>query len=264
MPSTAERIDFFPPAPQGTGKAMSLALLAHLLLAGALTWGVSWKRDTITTAQAELWSSLPELAAPKPVEVAPPPAPKLEVPPAPPVMKAPDIAVEQEMPKPHLKVQPKIEPKPETKPTPKPDGKPEPKVDKFLEAKKLAIQKEAERLKNIERMAGLAGASGARDAQGSAVQSSGMANGWENRIKARVNPQITFSGDRSGLKPLDLSISLLPDGTISGRPRLLASSGNPQWDEAVIRAFEKAESLPRDSNGKLPTTPFILVWKPSE
>ncbi len=255
MASTASRFDFHPPRPQGTGSAMSIALLAHLALLGALAWGVSWKREAVvTTMEAELWSSLPQLAAPK-LQEAPPP-PKVAAPPEPPAPKAPDIALEKEKPKPALKA--------EAKPEPKPSPKPEPKVDKALDAKKLADQREKERLDNIQRMVGLAGASGAPNAQGNAQQSTGMSDSWRAKVKARVNPQIIFSGDRSALKPLEIIISILPDGTVASRPKVLRSSGNQQWDDAVVRAFEKAESLPRDSNGKLPPSTFQLIWNPTE
>jgi colicin import membrane protein len=251
MASTATRFDFHPPRPQGTGRAFSLAMLAHLALLGALTWGVSWKREaTVSTVEAELWSSLPQQAAPKLQETAPPPTPQAEKAPEPPAPKTPDIAVEKE------KSKPKIEPKPEAKPEPKPA----PKVDKAAEERKLAQQREKERQEQLQRMAGLAGASGAPTAQGTALQSSGMASGWDARVKARVNPQINFSGDRSQLKDLELSITILPDGSLAARPKIIKSSGNSQWDEAVTRAFEKAESLPRDANGKLPPSTFRLTW----
>jgi colicin import membrane protein len=262
MASIADRQDFFPPKAQGTGRAMSFALLAHLALLGALTWGVSWKREaTVTTVEAELWSSLPQQAAPKLVEAAaPPPQPKAETPPEPPAPKAPDIAVEKEKPKPPAKV----EAKPESKPEPKPTPKPEPKVDKAPERRKQAERDKAEADKRIQeqlnRANAMANASGAPNSPGTAQQASSMAAGWDARVKARVNPQITYSGDRAALKDLELSISILPDGTISGRPRITKSSGSAQWDEAVARAFEKAESLPRDASGKLPPSPFRLIW----
>lgn len=251
--SSFDRLDFYPPRPQGTGRAISLALIAHLLLAGALTWGVSWNRQApVTTVEAELWSALPQQAAPKSQEV-PQPSSQSVVTPEPPPLRAPEIAVEKEKPKPP-------NPKPEPKPQPKPEAKP----NKALEEKKLTEQKEAERQKALARVAGLAGASGLPNAQGSALQTSGMASGWDARVKARVNPQINYTGERASLKDLELSISLLPDGTIASRPRIIKSSGSPQWDEAVARAFEKAESLPRDANGKLPPSPFLLTWKARE
>ncbi len=239
---------------------MSLALLAHLLLLGALTWGVSWKREaTVTTVEAELWSALPQQAAPKLVEVPPtPPLPKpVVVAPEPPTVKAPEIAVEKEKPKPPPKVEAKPTPKPEAKPEVKPQPKAEP--NKALEEKKLAEQKEAERQKNIERMAGLAGASGTPSSQGSAMQSSGPSSGYAGLIKGRVRPNLVFPGNVSGNPLVSVEVRLAPDGTVLGRPRVLKSSGNKEWDEAVVRAFEKTEVLPRDS-GKI-WSPLVIDWR---
>jgi colicin import membrane protein len=260
MASTASRLDFHPPPAQGTGRAMAIALLAHLALLGALTWGVSWKREaTVTTVEAELWSSVPQQAAPKLIEATPPPQPKVETPPEPPAPKAPDIAVGKEKPKPPPKAEAKPEPKPEPRPAPKLEPKPEPKVDKALEAKKLAEQKEAERQKNIERMAGLAGASGAPNSAGSAPQSSGPSSGYAGLIKGRVRPNLVFPGSVSGNPLVSVEVRLAPDGTVLGRPRVLKSSGNKEWDEAVVRAFEKTEVLPRDG-GKI-WSPLVIDWR---
>ena len=260
MSSTLDRLDFYPPRPRGTGRAVSLALLAHLALLGALAWGVSWKREaTVSAVEAELWSALPQQAA-APLQAAPPPPeskPAPEPEPAPP--KPPEIAVEKEKPRPLAK--------PEVKPAPKPEPQaaPKPRVNKVSQDRKLTEQNEKERQEAaISRAQKIAGASGTSDTLGNSMQTASMTNAWNGRVKARVNPQIIFNGDRSALKELELSITILSDGTISGRPRILKSSGNSLWDEAVVRAFEKAESLPRDTNGRLPPSPFKLIWIPTE
>ena len=251
-----QRTDFFPPLPQGTGRAMSLALLAHLLLLGALTWGVSWKREaTVTAVEAELWSALPQQAAPKLLEVPQPAAPKVEAPPEPPPVKAPVIAVEKEKPKPPPKLEPKVEPKPAPKQEPKTEAKP----NKALEEKKAAEAKEAERQKNLDRMAGLAGASGTPNAQGTAMQSSGPSSGYAGLIKGRVRPNLVFSGAVSGNPLVSVEVRLAPDGTVLGRPRVMKSSGNKDWDDAVVRAFEKTEVLPRD--GGRVWSPLVIDWR---
>ncbi len=255
MASIASRLDFHPPRPQGTGRAFSLAMLAHLLLVGALTWGVNWKREAaVTTVEAELWSSLPMPAAPKLIEV-PVQQPKVETPPEPPAPRAPDITVEKEKPKPTPKAQVKPEPKTEPKPAPKP----EPKIDQAAQARKLAEQREQERLDNIQRMAGLAGASGAPNAQGSQQQSSGPSSGYAGLIKGRVRPNLVFPGNVSGNPLVSIEVRLAPDGTVLGRPRVLKSSGNKEWDDAVVRAFEKTEALPRDG-GKI-WSPLVIDWR---
>ena len=55
---TAERSEFDPPPPRGFGRAFAVALLAHLLLILALTWGLRWKNDADDAAiDAELWAA---------------------------------------------------------------------------------------------------------------------------------------------------------------------------------------------------------------
>jgi hypothetical protein len=36
--------------------------------------------------------------------------------------------------------------------------------------------------------------------------------------------------------------------------KLIQSSGNKAWDDAVLRALDKTESLPRDVDGRVPST----------
>ncbi|MBS7807526.1 TonB C-terminal domain-containing protein [Variovorax sp. PCZ-1] len=261
MPSKAERIDFYPPRPQGTGRALSFALLAHLLLMGALTWGVSWKREaTVATVEAELWSALPQQAAPKLVDVPqPPPTPKVETPPEPPSVKAPDIAVDKEK----LKTAPKVESKPEQKPPPKTEVKPVPKVDKAAEQRQRDEKDKADEAKRrqdqLDRMNAQANATGAPSSQGTAMQSSGPSSGYAGLIKGRVRPNLVFPGNVSGNPMVSVEVRLAPDGTVLGRPRVLKSSGSAAWDEAVVRAFEKTEVLPRDG-GKI-WSPLVIDWR---
>jgi len=105
-----EGIEFGPPAEKRSMRAFMLAILAHLLLLVALTWGVNWKRsDPASSFEAELWSSVVQQAAPRAVEPPPPPptpTPPAPTPPAPrpapeppktsPVTPDVDIALEQE------------------------------------------------------------------------------------------------------------------------------------------------------------------------
>ena len=83
MPSVDDRSDQAPRAEPGALRAFGLAMLVHLLLLSALTWGVSWKsKDPSLSFEAELWSALPQEAAP-PLQ-APPTPPEPVAPPAPP------------------------------------------------------------------------------------------------------------------------------------------------------------------------------------
>ena len=85
MHATADRLDFAPPPQPGLARAFGLAVVAHLLLVAGLMHGLQWKTDPQNAvAEAELWSALPQQAAPR--EVAPPPAPP---PPPAPVVQPP-------------------------------------------------------------------------------------------------------------------------------------------------------------------------------
>lgn len=83
-----DRDELAPPTPPARLRAIALAVLAHVLLIVALTWGVHWKTSTDQPAvQAELWAAVPQQAAPRadpPPEPTPPPPPVVAPPPPPP------------------------------------------------------------------------------------------------------------------------------------------------------------------------------------
>ena len=61
-----DRDELAPPTPPARLRAIALAVLAHVLLIVALTWGVHWKTSTDQPAvQAELWAAVPQQAAPR-------------------------------------------------------------------------------------------------------------------------------------------------------------------------------------------------------
>lgn len=262
MPSAFDRVDFAPPAQPGLARGMGMAIFAHLLLLAALTWGVNWKRQTSTvTAEAELWSSIPQQAAPRAVAPPPPPPPKPEPKPAPaplPVDKAPDIVDKQDKPpKKPVEKPPEPKAKPEVKPAADPAAL---KKEAQKKAAEEAKQLDAQREENLQRMAGIAGASGGPTATGNAPQSSGPSSGYGGRIKAKVKPNLVFTATVSGNPLVSIEVRMAPDGTILGQPRIVKSSGNREWDEAVLRAFEKTEVLPRDVDGRI-HSPLIVEWR---
>ncbi|MBV1732187.1 MAG: cell envelope integrity protein TolA [Hydrogenophaga sp.] len=98
MQITADTHDLKPPRPGRWLGPVGLALVAHALLMGALTWGVHWQKDEpLVSFEAELWSSVPREAAPRAVQPPPPPPPE-----------------------PEARPEPKPEPKPEPRPAPPP------------------------------------------------------------------------------------------------------------------------------------------------
>jgi len=127
------------------------------------------------------------------------------------------------------------------------------------EAKKL----EAIRKENMKRIAGLAGASGSENATGTAMKSSGPSDSYGGRIRARVKPNITFDPSSvAGNPAAEVEVRCAPDGTIVSR-KLVKSSGNSAWDNAVLKAIDKTEVLPRDTDGRV-HSPLLLVFKPND
>ena len=127
------------------------------------------------------------------------------------------------------------------------------------EAKKL----EAIRKENMKRIAGLAGASGSENATGTAMKSSGPSDTYGGRIRAKIKPNITFDPSSvSGNPAAEVEVRGAPDGTIVNK-KLVKSSGNVAWDNAVLKAIDKTEILPRDTDGRV-HSPLLLVFKPND
>ena len=316
MRSPTDRLEFAPPRETRSAKAFGLAIFAHLLLLGALGWGVNWKRsDTTPAFEAELWSALPQQAAPRAVTPPPPPPsppapqPRAVEPPKPEPKAAPepvkpnvDIALEQEKKRKLLEQKKEAEVaalKKEAEALKKEQAlaakdkerekerekekekelraKEELAKRKVAEEKKLAETKKLELEKaqqaklaeaaaekrhadEVRRITGMAGATGAADASGSAQRASGPSGSYAGKVAARVLPNVLSTDDIVGSPKAEVEVSSAPDGTIVGR-RLVKSSGNRAWDEAVLKAIDRTGTMPRDTDGRVPT-PIVVVFQP--
>nr|WP_236748640.1 energy transducer TonB [Acidovorax carolinensis] len=100
-------------------------------------------------------------------------------------------------------------------------------------------------------MQGLAGATGGETATGNAKQSSGPSGSYGGKVAAKVRPNIVYPDAIAGNPRAVVQVRAAPDGTIVGT-KLIQSSGNKAWDDAVLRALDKTESLPRDVDGRVP------------
>lgn len=325
-PATAHSLT--PPPERHWGGPMALALLAHGLLAAALTWGIGWSRSTPVPvlAEAELWSRLPQSAAPPEVDTAPPPPEPPAPAPAPePPAPAPDRAAEQraqeearrdadialqeqkkrELAKreeaQRLAEREKAEKAKAEKAQREKAEREKAEREKAEALKKQQAQREAEKKKaaqaaeeaqrqaqkdkqakaaaekaqkaeaerlakmraeNLQRMAGMAGASGAPGSTGTALKSSGPSATYAGRIVGAVRPNIVFTETVSGNPTAEVEVRTLPDGTIASR-RLIKSSGQPDWDEAVLKALDRTARLPRDENGRVPGT-LVIGFRPRD
>jgi colicin import membrane protein len=247
-----------PRAPQGLSKSFSYALLMHALLVGALALGTRWKSSEPAAVEAELWGA---------VQIA---APRAEPPP----------------PQPEVKQQPTVEPKPEPKPQAKAPEEVKPDIalekkkeeekrkreaeelEKEAKAKAEKERREAEKLKKEledernRKLATLTG-SGAPNSPGVAEQSRGHSSGYPGRIAARVRPNIVFNyNEIDGNPAAEVEVRLAPDGMILSR-RIIKSSGVKAWDDAVLRALDRTEVLPKDVDGRVPKV-IELIFRPKD
>ncbi len=292
-----DRDQFIPPRPPGRGRAIALAVLAHLVLVGALTWGVAWKRDSDQPAVvAELWSAVPQQAAPRAEEPPAPPLPPTPPPPAPTPPKAvepppkpqPDpreaeIALErekrlekekrereakqeQERQQKRLKEQQRLEQEKKDKQA-KEKAEHE-RIERAKEQQRLAeerrkkdesLAKASEKAAKerrdqiLRRMQGLANATGGANASGTALRDSGPSGSYGGKVAAKVKPNIVYPDAVADNLRAVVEVHAAPNGTIT-RTRLKESSGNKAWDDAVLRALQKTETLPRDVDGRVPAT----------
>ena len=109
---------------------------------------------------------------------------------------------------------------------------------------------------------GLAGATGGETAKGSALKSTGPSASYGGKVKAKVRPNIVFTEDIQGNPSAEVEVRTGLDGTIMSQ-RLVKPSGNKAWDDAVIKAIIRTETMPRDVDGRVPT-PMIIEFRPKD
>jgi colicin import membrane protein len=249
---------------ESTKRAFTFSLIAHLGLLAFLVIGISWNNSTPAGVEVELWDSAPQ------VETKPEPELKTAV-----KEEAADIAVkkkkvEKEPPKKELKETPKAvkPPPPKEKEKPKkeePKKAEAPKAQSPAETKANAAAEKvrADQLARLRAAAGAEGGSGGT--VGSGVGGGGNAPpGWTDKVIKKVKPLIVFNPESiSGNPAAVIQVNLAPDGAILSTS-VLTSSGNPGWDRAVLLALSRAESLPKDDNGKIPQREVKLTFKPKD
>jgi len=323
MHAHTDRDQFAPPRPPARLRAITLAVLVHAVLIGALTWGVNWKNTADQPAvEAELWAAVPTQAAPRAVEPppSPPPPPVQQVtpppPPAPPVRAAEppdtreaDIAIERE--KKRLEQEKKAREQQQLREKRERERKEEERRDRLEQEKKERLQKERDKEKeqrekqlaeqkkaeqdkqkklaedkrkadeaakrkaeteakqlaeqreaNLRRIQGMAGATGGENATGKDKESRSPSGSYGGKVAAKVKPNIVYPDAISGNPRAEVEVRLSPDGTIVGK-RLVQSSGNKAWDDAVLRALDKTETLPRDVDGRVPPS-LTIGFRPQD
>ena len=296
MDSALPRDPLMPRRPKGMGAGLGLAILAHLLLILAIAFGVNWRAHEPAGVEAELWSAVPQAAAPRAAEPQPQPAqpaqptPQVQPPPPPPKAEepppkpAPDpqIALEKAKREEQKKLEAKRAQEEQEQAKREKEKREEAKreeakrqqaeLDKQQRAKEEQDRKKqaaadaakvaAAREAYLKRMAGLAGATGGETSTGTAVQSSGPSASYAGRIIARILPNIIMTDAIDGDPKATVEVKVAPDGKIIGR-RLLRSSGVAAWDDAVLRAIDRTDMLPRDVDGRVPPV-MELTFNPKQ
>ena len=231
----------------GTTKAFALSLGAHLFLIALLTLGIHWKTSSSPAGvEVELW----EASVPTPIIS---PAPTINVKP-----EAAEIVIKKTKapPEPPKEVIKKVEQKSEKKADPKEDAA----------TKKAAAAAEKARLDQLARLKAAAGAEGGSGGKvGDGVGAGGNAPpGYADRVRKKIKPLIVFNAEStSGNPAVVVIVDLAPDGMILKRT-VTSPSSDPAWDRAVLIAIDRAESLPRDENGKIPVRQMKLTFKPKD
>jgi colicin import membrane protein len=274
-----------PRPPGGMAPGAVLALLVHAGLIAALTTAIDWRTETTEVVSAELWASVPRAAAPAPA--APPalPAPPTQAPPA--TVPAPphagparpeaDIAIERAQQRKAAAVRAKADLEARQKAREAAAAEAAAERMRAAAEKKQREQDEREaradeerlarqREDNLKRMMGQAGAAtgntGGTGSTGAAAQGAAPSAAYLGRVAKLIRDQSVFTGKVPGNAATEVEVRTAPGGTIISR-RLVKSSGTPEWDDAVLRAIDKAGTLPRDPDGRVPTL-LIVAFRPHD
>jgi colicin import membrane protein len=238
------------PAPEAPGKTASvlLAIAMHLLLAVFLIYGIRWQREAPEAVSVELVSAPPAPTPAAEPQPAPPPEPvqkvepKPEPKPAPPPPK-PDIAVKEK-----------------EKPKPVPKEAPPPKADPFAEQ----LKREAEQLQQ-KRAADAAAAELDKLRADQASASRSRAQGaWQDKIRGKIRGNIVRPPGATGNPEAIYEITLLPDGSLVGDPKLRKSTGNAALDASIERAIKKSSPLPKPDDPSAFVRVLVITFRPLE
>jgi colicin import membrane protein len=128
----------------------------------------------------------------------------------------------------------------------------EEETKRLLEEKKEAEQRRQEQIKRLK---GLGETSTGPTDKASAAKASAPSGTYLGRLRARVRPNITFADSQlqtvKGNPEAEVEVTCSATGEITSK-KLIRTSGNLAWDEAVMNAIEKTGTLPRDENGNMP------------
>lgn len=239
-----------------------LAAAVHGFFVLLLVVGVSWQIHDPQPIMADLWQSLPEpaRAVPEPApapQARPQPAPKPAPAPPPPQAKpqpepddrAAEIAMEKKKRREaeELKRKQALEAERKKREEEKRLAQ-EQERQKLAEAKRRAeLQRQEEELQQQLLAQSLAAESSQLKARAAAAQRASeidkLVARYQDLISAKIRENTRLPENLAGNPQVEFRLSVLPTGDIA-KVTLTKSSGNPAFDQAVLRGIEKSSPLP--------------------
>ncbi len=187
-----------------------LAFAVHGVFFALLYFGFSWQTQPPATMSVELWQSLPDAVASPPLAKPKPKVEEVVQPTQPEPTVKPDIVLPD---KKKLETKPLVPQLPEKKKT---EAKPVQKTSPSSADQQAAREQAAQ---------------------------AGVVDEYTGKIAAKIRRNIVMPPDVPDDARAEFSVTVLPGGTVLN-PRLLKSSGNAAYDNAVERAILKAQPLP--------------------
>ncbi|WP_427309504.1 cell envelope integrity protein TolA [Cupriavidus sp. H39] len=233
-----------------------LALLMHLLLGALLYYGVRWRNAVPTGVAAELWEPVPEATFPEPAIKPAPTPPPVE-------QEDADISLQEKQRKARL-AEREAEQARQRDSQARAEAARKDAQRRAMEAQRQASNAERQaELARLRAQAGGPGAAASARAGAGSGSSAKPSSGYAERVRQRVKPNIIFNEDVAGNPAAVVAVHMAPDGSLLSA-RLARSSGNAGWDNAVLRAVQRSDPLPRDSNGVAPSDILITFWPKDE
>lgn len=223
-----------------------LAAAVHGFFVVLLVVGVSWQIHDPQPVMADIWQSLPAppRKAPEP-EPSPKPAPvpPQQARPQPePDTRAADIALEKKKREEQARLKQQQALEAEKK------RLEEARRQELAEARRRAdLQRQEEELLRQSLEQSLAAESGQLKARVAAAQRASetdkLVARYQDMISARIRENTRLPDSLAGNPQVEFRLSVLPSGDIV-KTTLVKSSGNPSFDQAVLRGIEKSSPLP--------------------
>lgn len=226
-----------------------LALAVHGAFFALLYFGFNWQTEPPAAMSVELWQSLPELAAMPPVkaeEAVPPPS-------------IPEAAIKPDIAMPDKKPAKKVAPRPEVeKPLKKDKQEARHAAIKPAATSRFPVQSDPQKSSGAEQQA-------AREQAAQEAATGRVEDEYISKIASKIRRNVVRPPDVPDEARAEFSVTVLPGGTVLP-PRLLKSSGNAAYDNAVERAILKSQPLPLPADAGMFNRfrELKLVFKPFE